>query len=195
MYSEADTIDLERNRVSLTLMQRQINLTTPDAYNPFNGGCLDDPGQGDCTPNPASSIDPFRIDVYRKGGTSLALADFKVSRDDLFVLPGGNVGIAAGIEWRRETFYDDRDPRLDGTITFTDSVTGVFNGSDVAGTSPSPDTDGKRNVYSAFTELFIPVVGPEMGIPLIESLNLQLAGRIERFADINATAAVPRVAA
>ncbi|PZO71238.1 MAG: TonB-dependent receptor [Pelagerythrobacter marensis] len=195
VYSEADTIDLERNRVSLTLMQRQINLTTPDAYNPFNGGCLDDPGQGDCTPNPASSIDPFRIDVYRKGGTSLALADFKVSRDDLFVLPGGNVGIAAGIEWRRETFYDDRDPRLDGTITFTDSVTGVFNGSDVAGTSPSPDTDGKRNVYSAFTELFIPVVGPEMGIPLIESLNLQLAGRIERFADINATAAVPRVAA
>jgi len=52
VYSEADTIDLARNRVSLTLMQQQINLTTPDAYNPFNGGCLDDPGEGDCTPNP-----------------------------------------------------------------------------------------------------------------------------------------------
>ena len=196
VYSEADLTDLARNRVSLTLMQNQINLTTPDAYNPFNGGCVvGDPGVGDCTPNPLSSIDPFRIDVFRKGGTSLALADFKISRDDLFELPGGNLGVAAGVEWRRETFYDDRDPRLDGTITFTDSVTGEFNGSDVAGTSPSPDTSGSRNVYSAHAELFVPLVGPDMDIPLVEELNLQLAGRIEHFDDVNETAAVPRVAA
>ncbi len=196
VYSEADLTDLARNRVSLTLMQNQINLTTPDAYNPFNGGCVQgDPGVGDCTPNPLSSIDPFRIDVFRKGGTSLALADFKISRDDLFELPGGNLGVAAGVEWRRETFYDDRDPRLDGTITFTDSVTGEFNGSDVAGTSPSPDTSGSRNVYSAHAELFVPLVGPDMDIPLVEELNVQLAGRIEHFDDVNETAAVPRVAA
>ena len=196
VYSEADLIDLARNRVSLTLMQNQINLTTPDAYNPFNGGCVTgDSGQGDCTPNPASSIDPFRIDVFRKGGTSLALADFKISRDDLISLPGGNLGVAAGVEWRRETFYDDRDPRLDGTITFTDSVTGEFNGSDVAGTSPSPDTSGVREVYSAFAEVFVPIVSPEMDIPLVDQLNLQLAGRVEHFKDIDATAAVPRVAA
>jgi iron complex outermembrane recepter protein len=195
LYSEANSLDLARNRVSLTLMQNQINLTTPDAYNPFNGGCLDDPGQGDCTPNPASSIDPFRIDVFRKGGTSLALADFRISRDDLIVLPGGNLGVAAGVEWRRETFFDDRDPRLDGTITFTDSVTGEFNGSDVAGTSPSPDTNGARNVWSTFAEIFVPLVSPEMDIPLVEAFNVQLAGRVEHFTDIDATAAVPRVAA
>ncbi len=196
VYSESKVTDLETNRVSLTAIQNSINLTTPDAYNPFNGGCVTgDPGQGDCTPNPASVIDPFRIDVYRKGGTSLALADFKVSRDDLITLPGGNLGVAAGIEWRRETFFDDRDDRLDGTITFTDSVTGVFNGSDVAGTSPSPDTDGSRVVYSAFAEVFVPLVSPDMNIPLVEALDLQVAGRIERFEDIDATAAVPRVAA
>lgn len=196
VYSEAELIDVSRNRLSHTLLQQQLNLTTPDAYNPFNGGCVvGDPGQGDCTPNPVSSIDPFRISVFRKGGTSLALADFKVSRDDLFELPGGNLGIAAGVEWRRETFYDDRDPRLDGTITYTDSVTGEFNGSDVVGTSPSPDTNGSRNVYSAHAELFVPLVGPDMNIPLIEELNLQLAGRIEHFDDIDETAAVPRVAA
>lgn len=196
VYSEAELLDLSRNRLSHTLLQQQINLTTPDAYNPFNGGCVTgDPGQGDCTPNPVSSIDPFRISVYRKGGTSLALVDFKASRNDLFELPGGNVGVAAGIEWRRETFFDDRDPRLDGTITWTDSVTGVFNGSDVVGTSPSPDTNGSRNVYSAHAELFVPLVGPDMDIPLVEELNLQLAGRVEHFDDINETAAVPRIAA
>ena len=195
VYSEARSTDLEGNRVSLTLFQEAVNQSNPNAYNPFNGGCLDDPGNGDCTPNPASAIDPFRISVFRKGGTSLALADFKVSRSDLFTLPGGDLGVAAGIEWRRETFFDDRDPRLDGTITWTDSVTGVFDGSDVMGTSPSPDTSGVREVYSAFVETFVPLVSEDMNIPLVTSLNLQLAGRMEHFRDIDETAIVPRAAA
>lgn len=196
VYSESRVTDLETNRVSLTALQQSINRTTSDAYNPFNGGCVTgDPGQGDCTPNSAAVIDPFRINVSRKGGTSLALGDFKVSRDDLFTLPGGNLGIAAGIEWRRETFFDDRDSRLDGTTTFTDSVTGVFNGSDVAGTSPSPDTNGAREVYSAHAEMFVPLVSPDMDFPLVERFDLQLAGRIERFKDVKATAVVPRIAA
>ncbi len=197
VYSEAKTTDLEGNRVSLTLLQQAINRSTPDAYNPFNGGCVTgDPGEGDCTPNPASSIDPFRISVFRKGGTSLALADFKVSNASLLSLPGGDVGIAAGIEWRRETFFDDRDPRLDGTITWTDSVIpGVTFGSDVVGTSPSPDTNGTRDVWSAFAETFVPLVSEDMDIPLVSALNLQLAGRLEHFDDIKQTAIVPRVAA
>ena len=195
VYSEAKATDLEGNRVSLTLLQQAINRSTPDAYNPFNGGCVTgDPGNDDCTPNPSSAIDPFRISVFRKGGTSLALADFKVSNSELFSLPGGDVGIAAGIEWRRETFFDDRDPRIDGTITWTDSVTGVFDGSDVVGTSASPDTSGSREVYSGFVESFVPLVSEDMDIPLVNSLNLQLAGRIEHFKDIEETAIVPRAA-
>lgn len=196
VYSEARSTDLEGNRVSLTLLQQAINQSTPDAYNPFNGGCVTgDPGNGDCTPNPDSAIDPFRISVFRTGGTSLALADFKVSNSTLFSLPGGDVGVAAGIEWRRETFFDDRDPRIDGTITWTDSVTGVFDGSDVAGTSASPDTRGVREVYSAFVETFVPLVSEDMDIPLVSALNLQLAGRMEHFKDIDETAIVPRAAA
>jgi len=197
VYSEAKSIDLESNRVSLTLLQQAINRSTPDAYNPFNGGCVTgDPGNGDCTPNPQSSIDPFLISVFRKNGTSLALADFKVSNSKLLTLPGGDIGIAAGIEWRRETFYDDRDPRIDGTITWTDSVIpGVRDTSDVVGTSASPDTRGARDVYSAFAEAFVPLVSEEMDIPLVNSLNLQLAGRLEHFRDIDETTVVPRAAA
>jgi iron complex outermembrane recepter protein len=199
VYSQANSTDLTRGRISLTKLQEVINRTTADAYNPFNGGCLENqgtgPNNGDCTPNPQSVIDDITIDVFRKGETTLALADFKVSRDDLFALPGGDIGIAAGVEFRRETFRDDRDPRLDGTITFTDSVTGDFNGSDVVGSSPSPDTSGRRDVYSAFAEAFIPLVSDDMGIPLIRDLNVQIAGRVEHFKDIDQTAVVPRAAA
>ena len=200
VYHQANKTDLTKGRISMTAFQNQINLSTPDAYNPFNGGCYDPTrayaaANGDCTPSNQAAIDAISIDVFRKGETTLALADFKVSKPDIFTLPGGDVGLAMGVEWRRETFEDDRDPRLDGTFTFTDSVTGDFFGSDVLGSSPSPDTSGNREVYSAFAEAFIPLVGEDMEIPLVQELTLQLAGRMEHFTDVDETAIVPRIAA
>lgn len=200
VYHQANKNDLTRGRISMTAFQNQINLSTPDAYNPFNGGCYFPDlefarANGDCTPSSDAALDAIRIDVFRRGETTLALWDFKLSKDDLFALPAGNVGVASGIEFRRETFSDDRDPRLDGTFTFTDSVTGDFFGSDVLGSSPSPDTSGSREVYSGFAELFVPLVSDDMDIPLVQDFNVQLAGRFEHFADINETALVPRIAA
>ena len=198
LYSQANTTDFTANRISGTLLQDAINRNDPSAYNPFNGGCFEGQGLGpnlaDCTPSEAATIDSARIDVFRKGETTLALWDFKVSRPDIFTLPGGDVGLAAGIEFRRETFIDDRDPRLDGTITFTNAVNGDFFGSDVIGSSPSPDTSGNREVYSGYAEAFIPIVSEDMDIPLVSELNLQLAGRFESFSDSGSTF-VPRVAA
>lgn len=199
VYHQANKTDLTKNRISTTLLQNAINRNDPTAYNPFNGGCyelsLPIPQQGDCTPSSQAAIDSITIDVFRKGETTLALADFKVSKPDLFTLPGGDVGLATGVEFRRETFIDDRDDRLDGTVTFTDSLTGTFFGSDVLGSSPSPDTSGGRNVFSGFAEAFVPLVSEDMDIPLVQALSLQLAGRIEHFDDIKETAIVPRVAA
>ena len=198
VYSEASTLDLTRDRISNTLAQEWINRTDPSAYNPFNGGCLPETvgsgaNRGDCTPSSAESLEGIRVDVFRKGETTLALADFKISKSDVFSLPAGNVGIATGIEFRRETFLDDRDPRLDGTITFTNAVNGAFFESDVIGSSPSPDTSGSREVYSAFAETFIPLVSDDMDIPLINQLDLQLAARFEDFSD-SSSAFVPRAA-
>ena len=197
LYAQANTTDLTRNRISSTLAQDAINRTDATAYNPFNGGCVQNEEfpavQFDCTPNPQAVIDAITIDVFRKGETTLALADFKVSRPDLFELPGGGVGFAAGVEFRRETFFDDRDPRLDGTITFTNAVNGDTFGSDVLGSSPSPDTSGNREVYSAFAEALVPIVSDDMDIPLINELELQLAARFESFSD-SSSAFVPRAA-
>ena len=183
LYSEATTESIT-NRVSNTLFQQALSLSTSDAYNPFIGGNTTDTNAPNVTFNSQSTIDSFMVDVSRRSKTSILLGDLKFSNADLFTFPAGGVGMAIGFEARREEFLDDRDDRLDGTITFTDIVTGTTNLSDVMGTSPTPDTQGARNVFSAFVETAVPLVSPDMNIPLVESLDLQLAGRFESFSDV-----------
>lgn len=193
VYSRAKAKDVS-DGISATLLQQQLALSTPDAYNPFNGGDPANPSIGDATPSSQAAIDAISIRTKRVSTSSLALADFKVSKPDLFALPGGDVGFAAGVEWRRETQKDDRDDRLDGTIVFTDMVTGTVYGNDLIGSSPSPDTKGSRKVTSAFAELAIPVVSPDMEIPFVHAIEVQLAGRFEDFSDVGSVAK-PKIAA
>jgi iron complex outermembrane recepter protein len=197
LYTWATAKDTQEN-FSNTLLQQAINKTTPDAYNPFNGGCVDTPSIGDCTPNSQSTIDSFMIEATRKTRTSLALWDFKVSNANLLGLWADNsIGVAAGIEWRRETYHDNRSTYQGGIAgvdtTYTDAVTGVFYGSDLGGASPSPDVRGKRNVKSAYAELAIPIFSPEMEIPMFRSLNFQVAGRYEDYSDVGSVAK-PKIA-
>ena len=192
LHSEATTKD-STNRVSNTLFQEALGRTTADAYNPFIGGNLTDtnlPRLG----NDQSTIDGFVVDVGRDSSTSLTLADAKFSNPAVMSWAGGDIGAAVGLEWRHESYEDDRDDRLDGTITFTDSVTGVTNLSDVMGSSPTPDTKGSRDVFSAFVELAVPFVNPEMDIPLVHSLDFQLAARAESYSDVG-DVVKPKIAA
>lgn len=191
LHSEAETTD-RTNRVSNTLFQQAISGTTADAYNIFAGGNTTDtnaPG----TFNNQAVIDSFLVPVSRVGETSLTLADFKLSNGALFDLPAGGLGIAVGVEFRHEEFTDDRDDRLDGTIFFTDAVTGNVIPSDIMGSSPTPDTNGDRDVFSAFAELAVPIVSEDMNIPLIHSLDAQLAIRAEDYSDVGSVAK-PKIA-
>lgn len=193
LYSEAKAIDLS-DAVNSTKLQQSLALSTPDAYNPFNGGCAATPSYGDCTPSSANAINSFLFKLRRADTTTLLLADFKLSKADLLRLPGGNLGIAMGIEGRRETQKDERDPNLNGSIPFVDSVTGDVNPSNVSAVSYSPSTYGKRTVFSAFGELAIPVIAPDMNIPLIRRIDVQLAGRYEHYSDFGSIAK-PKMAA
>lgn len=181
--------------ISSTLLQAAINKTTSDAYNPFNGGCVSTPSIGDCTVNNQATMDSVMITSVRKNKTTLALWDFKLSNPELLGLwGGGNVGVAAGVEVRRETYHDDRDSHQDGTIKYTDSVTGIVYDSDLIGASYSPDVTGKRTVYSAYAELAIPLFTPEMNIPMFRSFDVQIAGRYEKYSDVGSVAK-PKIAA
>jgi iron complex outermembrane receptor protein len=192
LYSEAEAKDRSPN-INMTALQQQLALATPDAYNPFSGGCVDTPTHSDCSPSSQAAIDAIVFDLVRKSRTTLTMADFKMSRADLFALPAGEVGVAFGAEARRETQEDDRDANLDGTYTFTDMVTGETNLSNVAAVSPNPDTRGSRNVGSAYVEFAVPLVSADMDIPLVHRLDMQLAGRYEHYSDFGSVAK-PKVA-
>lgn len=192
LYSEAEAEDVSPN-INMTKLQQQLALSTPDAYNPFGGGCVDTTSYRDCLTSSQAAVDAVTFDMKRVSRTTLALVDFKVSRSDLFQLPAGSLGMAAGVEFRRETQSDDRDANLDGTFTFVDMVTGERNQSNVSAVSPNPDTEGDRTVAGAFIEFAVPVVTPEMNIPLIYSLDFQIAGRAEHYSDFGSVAK-PKIA-
>ncbi|ODP36319.1 TonB-dependent receptor domain-containing protein [Sphingomonas turrisvirgatae] len=191
LYSRARTRDSMRT-VSLTKFQEALSRTDASAYNPFNGGDPLNPSRYDSTPNAQSIIDTFMVNIGRISTTELMMADFKLSKNDLFTLPAGRVGMAAGVEARRETFFDDRDARLDGTLRFV-ALDGSSNGSDTMGASPTPDSGGARNTISGFLEFAVPLVDRDMNVPLIHSLDLQLAGRVESYQGFS-TVAKPKVA-
>lgn len=181
LYSKATVKDTQE-AVSMTLFQQALADSTSNAYNPFCGGC-----------NNWDKLDPFYFQALRASETTLALWDFKVSRPDVFQTWAGDVGMAAGVEVRHETQRDNRDSRVDGSMTFIDSITGAETPSDMYGVSPTPDTYGSRTVSGLFAELSVPLVSREMDIPLVRSLDLQLAGRTEHYSDFGSVTK-PKVA-
>lgn len=186
LYSGA-TVDDRQQGISATALQANLALSTPDAFNPFNGGDPLNPS-ADSTISSQAALDAILIDSNRRNETTLFQWDANISKADLIQNWAGNIGVAAGVEFRRETQLDDRDPNVDGTYTWLDTVTGVLNDSNLFGVSPTPDNKGSRKVASAYAELAIPLVSTEMEIPLIRSLSLQLAGRFEDYSDFGSVA-------
>lgn len=182
--SAAETLDRTDNRFSLTEAFALAGLENPGAINYWNGAGDYTNNAIDTSLNAAGNLDSAYVSVDRFARTRLTLADFKVSNASLFDLPAGGLGVAGGIEFRRQTYEDDRDPRLDGTRTFFNPIRNIDVPSDVAGSSDTPDTFGKREVFSVFAELAVPLVAPDMDVPLVESLDLQLAARFEDYDDI-----------
>lgn len=165
-WNRAQREDVTYNRISNTKMTAALNDPTPAGYNVFSGA-ID------------TNIDRALINVRRDNETELKMVDFKLSTPEFFDIWAGPVGFLAGVEWREESFIDDRDPRLDGTIQFTDySGQGFPFVSDVMNSSPTLDSKGSRDVISAFAEF---------QVPLHDRLDAQVALRYEDFSDVGDT--------
>ncbi|WP_337180528.1 TonB-dependent receptor [Sphingopyxis granuli] len=84
----------------------------------------------------------------------------------LFRLPGGDMRLAVGAEYRREA-YD--------YFVMNDISTATPNN------APYPGFPGPRHVKSIYAELNLPVVGEENSMPGIHRLEFSAAGRIEDY--------------
>ena len=166
-YGEGKTTDVAHNMMSESRLREQLALDTPDAFNAFGG-----PGA-----NSEAVLDAVRIDNWRTGEASLGIVDAKAT-GDLFEIGGGPVQAAVGVEYRRGTFSDRRDD--------------FSNGNDVIALSQSSDSDGSRNVTSAFAEVSVPFFSSANAITGFQRLELSLAVRSEHYSDFG-TATKPKV--
>jgi outer membrane receptor for ferrienterochelin and colicin len=114
------------------------------------------------TYNPPEVIDAITTSLVRQGTSDLTAYDAQIS-GELFDLPAGKVAMATGIEYREESIKDIPDEQFQrGLIFGTEAVS----------------AQASRDNWSAFVEFSIPV---------LESLELNLAARYDDYSDFGDT--------
>lgn len=90
----------------------------------------------------------------------------------VFRLPAGVAKLAVGLEWRSERYSQ---------------VSASF----LSGATPSSTPTvypGTRNITAGYAEARLPLVDETMSIPGVRRLDLSVAGRVERYSDVGASA-------
>lgn len=111
------------------------------------------------SPKTQAEIDFITFDDHEKTEYEMVHIGASISTSNLFELPAGGVGFAAGVEWRDET----------GSVT----PSGIVGNGDSGGNFAEP-TDGGYNLWEAYVELDIPLVS---GAPFAEELGVEAAAR------------------
>jgi len=175
VLSEAENTDAEGNRQAKSLFIDALNVNGPDALNPFAlpGG------------NSEATYDMIRVTSTDVRESELNMWDFRLNRDNLFQTFGNDVGLALGVEWREESYVDNRDPRLDGSMPFQDGI--IFDESDLIGVSATFDSQASRDTYSAYAELYLPLVGEANQMSFTKAFEIQLAARYESPSDFSSS--------
>ncbi|NOW47996.1 outer membrane receptor protein involved in Fe transport [Novosphingobium sp. SG751A] len=178
-YTASEVTDIGHNAVRESLLQKAVSDGT---YNPFGftfkqvGGAVvvDQPYS-----NPASAYSPFLADFKRQGRSSLASVDAKIS-GKLIDLWAGPLSVAAGGEFRRETFSFTMPPYAGlnpaGSGLATDNNDFILFG-------PAANWAASRNISSLYGEAVLPVISPDNKVPLIRSLELTGSFRFENYSD------------
>lgn len=110
--------------------------------------------------------DYIRYNSRDENGTGQYDAAFNIS-GALFDLPAGEVGVAAGVEYRRETAYDRPDRGVNATPKY---VTGL-----AATSAPTREpTNGNYDLGEGYLELNLPLLAD---LPAVQSLDLSAAVR------------------
>jgi iron complex outermembrane receptor protein len=125
-------------------------------------GCVPLNMFGTMTPDMADYI---RYHSHDDNGTSSTDFSLNATRT-LMALPGGDLGLATGYEYRRETGYDAPDVFAGSFSTVLPVVTGGSRATTSApGRSP---TSGSYNLHEAYAEVSAPLLSGLRGVDLLE---------------------------
>jgi iron complex outermembrane receptor protein len=118
--------------------------------------------------NPASVIDPVFSGIFYGPGFSREQVMEAQVDGGLFAVPGGEVRLALGGQWR----HDELEY-------------GLISGP--VGEQLNIDEHLSRHSDSVFAEVLVPLVGSGNAVPGIQRLDLDVAGRYEHYSDFGST--------
>ncbi|MEO1017676.1 MAG: TonB-dependent receptor, partial [Pseudomonadota bacterium] len=144
-------------------------------FNPFGSAIFATPGSP-LYNDPAVGAE-FSATLNDTHETSAKVVDAIVSNGALFELPAGNVGFAAGIQYRDEFLAQDFDELKES------NQVAFFGNGDV-------DFEGDSQTTAIFAEFAIPVFSSSVG-----DLDLSIAGRYEEESDSGLDSFNPKVSA
>ncbi len=138
-------------------------------YNPFMSSALPDAAAQGLANDPEllEWLIPNRVDKFTM---DLRTVDARVT-GEFGELPGGPIGLAAGVAWREETLARDVDPLVEQGLT---ASVGIFN-----------DFRGTQSVQSIYFE---------SALPFTDTLNVQVAARNESY-NLGFSELSPKIAA
>jgi len=126
-------------------------------------------------------VAPFAlVELKDRRESELYGGSLAINNPELFELPGGSAGFAAGVEYRFETMLQSPDE--------------AGSSGDVIGSSTDNATNADREIGSIYAEMNIPIFGEDNAVPGAYRLNLNIAGRFEDFVTQNDSIFVPKVA-
>jgi iron complex outermembrane receptor protein len=151
-----------------TVTYKGVTVTKP-ATVPFLNPFCDGTAFANC--NDPATIAYIR--AYQDIRNTYTLDDYNLKADgSLFGMPGGDVRLAIGAEYRKD----------DGINRNTNTTGGISVGEVI-----DLLTSRKRTVKSYFAELYVPIVGAGNARTGIKRLDLSLAARSENYSDFGST--------
>lgn len=132
--------------------------------------------------NPATALDPFGtltnpavaatiLDYPEPFASTQKLYQLNVTANgSLFSLPGGDVKLAVGADWRTETYVGFNATGLPGTAGYS-----------------AANVSTSRRIDSGYGEIYVPIVGANNSMPFVRDLRLSIAGRYDHYSDFGGT--------
>lgn len=185
LHSYTQVSDISPFQVRESLFRNAMARTDESAFNPFGYTFKVQDGMVVADqPYKNTGIATYVTQPWRRDGdATLSSVDARISGSP-FSIWAGEIGVAAGAEYRYEDYSDTR-PAFSGTNPPGSGLDP--NDNDFLVQPPTPDAFGDREVVSFYAEAVVPLASPDNAIPMIHSFDVTASIRHESYSDFGET--------